>query len=76
MIHPRDRFIGDFIWNISGMKRFQPVIFVIRRIVGSDINSTFFEWVLLTVILLQYQFDISPVSSFTLLKITANKLFP
>ena len=40
-IHPRDRFIGDFIWNISGRKRFQQVIFVIRRIVGSDINSTF-----------------------------------
>ena len=43
-IHPRDRFIGDFIWNISGRKRFQQVIFVIRRIVGSDINSTF--WLL------------------------------
>ena len=73
-IHPQKTLIGDFIWNISGMKRFQPVIFVIRRIVGSDINSTFFEWVLLTVILLQYQFDISPVSSFTQ-KLTALSSF-
>ena len=64
-IHPQEILIGDFISNISGMKRFQPFIFVIRRIVGSDINSAFFEWVLLTVILLQDKFNISPVLSFT-----------